>query len=126
MTAKVWMRHPDAGGVQIPKTMQRGIVERIKRHAEQHFGGRYSELAIRFRGAFCYVDAITDDLMSPDPRGTPVHLCRLRYFGNPDQWSFGFYKYSDEKYEVSVFPSGKFWGAPEDAFDLAASVYLGG
>lgn len=122
MTARGWMRHPDAGGVPIPKNLQPEIVARIERHAQQHFRGQYRELAVRFRGAFCYVDAITDELTSRD--SVPVHLCRLRYFGSPDRWSFGFFKYSDERYELSMFPSGDFLGKPEEAFHVAAGVYL--
>jgi len=31
--------------------------------------------------------------------------------------------YSNERYEPAIFPSGEFFGPPEDAF-LASSVYL--
>ena len=57
-------------------------------------------------------------------RNTPTHLCRLRYFGDEERWGFAFYTYSNEKYELSVFPSGDFHGTPEEAFDTAAGVYL--
>jgi hypothetical protein len=43
-----------------------------------------------------------------------------------EKWSFGFYTYSNEKYELSAFPTGDFWGTPEEAFQVAASVYLSG
>jgi hypothetical protein len=56
-------------------------------------------------------------------RDTPIHLCRLRYFGN-NEWGFAFYTYSNEKYETSIYPSGSFVGTPEEAFATAASVYL--
>jgi hypothetical protein len=49
-------------------------------------------------------------------------LCRLRYFGN-DDWGFAFFTYSQEKYELSVYPNGEFTGKPEDAF-LTAAMYL--
>lgn len=57
-------------------------------------------------------------------RATPVHLCRLRYFGDEQRWGFGFFAYSSEKYELSVFPSEQFFGPPEDAFEVSANVYL--
>jgi hypothetical protein len=41
-------------------------------------------------------------------RNTPVHLCRLRYFGD-DRWGFAFYTYSNEKYELSMYPNGEFF-----------------
>ncbi len=55
---------------------------------------------------------------------TPTHLCRLGFLGNMDRWAFAFYKYSDEKYELSVGPSGSFEVTPEEAFDCAAGLYL--
>ena len=36
-------------------------------------------------------------------RATPVHLCRLRYFGDEQRWGFGFFAYSSEKYELRYF-----------------------
>jgi hypothetical protein len=53
----------------------------------------------------------------------PVHLCRLRYFGN-DEWGFAFFTYSNEKYELSVSPNGPFSRTPEEAFLTSARVYL--
>ena len=41
-----------------------------------------------------------------------------------ERWGFAFYTYSNEKYELSVFPSGDFRGTPEEAFDTAAQLYL--
>jgi len=137
---KQWVFTPDRGGVRIPEAVQQRTGERIRRYADQHFAGRYTKLAIRFRGQFCYVDAYTE----PEPpgrnwpprdwpesreqflgrlRNTPLHLCRLRYFGDDERWGFAFYTYSNERYELSVFPSGEFFGSPEAAFG-AAAVYL--
>jgi hypothetical protein len=56
-------------------------------------------------------------------RNTPTHLCRLRYFGD-ERWGFAFYTYSNERYELSVFPNGEFFGPVEDAFAAAAQAYL--
>ena len=56
-------------------------------------------------------------------RTTPVHLCRLRYFGNEDEWSLAFFTYSNEKYSPCVFETGSFFGTPEQAFDVGA-MYL--
>lgn len=134
-----WAFDPDAGGKKIPETVKRDIEQRINAVANEQFKGRYSRLDIRFRGQFCYVDAFTEPQVSenwpppnwPETRGeyldrmhnTPVHLCRLRYFGN-DWWGFAFYTYSNEKYELSVYPNGQFIGTPEEAFLTSAMVYL--
>ena len=56
-------------------------------------------------------------------RNTPVHLCRLRYFGD-DRWGFAFFTYSNQKYELAMYPSGQFSGTPEEAFITSAMVYL--
>ena len=104
---KRWGFHPDSGGVKVPDDVKRRTEERIRRYAEENFGGRYNRLDIRFRGQFCYVDAYTepDDMGLNWPpadwpetreeymermRNTPTHLCRLRYFGNEEGWGFVF------------------------------------
>jgi hypothetical protein len=136
-----WVWSPDRGGVRIPEPVQRRTEARLRRYAEEHFAGRYTRLEIRFRGQFCYIDAYTEP-EEPGPnwppadwpetraeylerlRTTPIHLCRLRYFGDEERWGFGFFAYSSEKYELSVFPSGEFFGPPEDAFQVSAQLYL--
>jgi len=134
-----WVFDPDADGKKIPETVKQDIKKRIHAVANEQFSGRYKRLDIRFRGQVCYIDAYTEPRVSenwPPPnwpetreeyldrmRNTPVHLCRLRYFGN-DRWGFAFYTYSNEKYELSVYPNGQFIGTPEEAFLISAMVYL--
>ena len=43
--------------------------------------------------------------------------------GDDDAWGLAFYTYSNEKYEVSMYPNGTFEGTPEEAFDVGA-VYF--
>ncbi len=137
-----WVDDPDSGGVRVPDAVRLRTEARIRRLAEERFAGRYTKLDIRFRSQFCYVDAYTE----PEPltpgwppadwpetreayqerlRETPTHLCRLRYFGDEERWGFAFYTYSGSRYELSVFPSGEFFGPPEDAFAVSANAYLG-
>jgi hypothetical protein len=115
---------PERGGVPIPDTVKARAERRIRRHAERHFAGSYTRLEIRFRGQFCYIDAYTEPSI-PGPgwppsgsrgtreemlerlRTTPTHLCRHRYFGDEERWGFAFYTYSHQRYEFSMFPSGK-------------------
>jgi hypothetical protein len=143
MPGRTWVFDPDSGGVKVPETVKRRTEARLREVAAAEFVGRYTRLEIRFRGVFCYVDAFTE----PEPPGpnwpppnwpetteqyferlhnTPTHLCRLRYFGPDDRWSFGFYTYSNERYELSLFPSGDFFGTAEEALGVAAGVYLSG
>jgi hypothetical protein len=136
-----WVFDPDRGGARIPEAVQRRTEARLRRYAEQHFAGRYTRLDIRFRGQFCYIDAYTErEEIGPNwppadwpetreeylerLRNTPTHLCRLRYFGDEERWGFAFYTYSHERYELAIFPSGEFLGPPEDAFQVAAQLYL--
>lgn len=136
-----WHFDPDRGGRRIPEAVKRRTEQRIRRYAEQHFAGCYRSLDIRFRGQFCYVDAYVEPGEPPPNwpppdwpetwkemqerlRNTPTHLCRLRYFGDEERWSFAFYTYSNERYELSVFPSGEFFGRPEEAFEVSAEAYL--
>ncbi len=134
-----WVREPDSGGVKIPKLVQARIKQRILKYAEAHYSGKYTRLDIRFRSQFCYIDAYKEPYIAPDfppanfpesredyierLRNTPIHLCRLRYFGDEEGWSFAFYTYSNEKYELCVFNNGSFYGTPEEAFESSA-LYL--
>jgi hypothetical protein len=141
MPRGTWVFNPNTGGKTIPDTVKRRTEERIRRYAAEHFAGRFIRLDIRFRGQFCYIDAYTE----PEPPGpnwpppnwyetreemmdrlrqTPTHLCRLRYFGDEEGWGFAFYTYSGERYELAIFPSGEFFGPPEDAFEVSANLYL--
>jgi hypothetical protein len=136
---KTWGFAPNSGGKKIPDNVKRDITTRINKIAEEDFKGRYTRLDIRFRAQFCYIDAYTEPVVQggwppadwPETRevyierlrNTPIHLCRLRYFGN-DRWGFAFYTYSNERYELSVFPTGGFFGRPEEAFIVSAELYL--
>jgi len=103
----------------IPPATQRVLQQRLERHAATEWKQQCRGVSIRFHGAFAYVDAIQSD-------NTPVHLCRLGYLGSPDRWTFGFYKFSSEKYERSFTMSGSFVATPEEAFDTAGFCYLQG
>ncbi len=136
----VWVYNVHRGGKTIPELLRRETERRIGAFAAEHYAGRYRELRARFHGQFFYVDALVD----PDPlpagsagpggetpeeyharlASTPVHLCRLRFNGDPERWSFAFYSYASDRYEPSVFPSGDDRGTPEEAFDTSAAAYL--
>jgi len=124
----------------IPDVVRRELPGRILSYAKKHFKGKFTHIDVRFRGGLCYLDAYCDQsvraeaLPRPDTReyreflklheDKVTHLCRLRYLDSRDNWGFDFFTYSSNKYEPSVFLSGLPTGTPEDAFDIAASVYL--
>jgi hypothetical protein len=132
---------PNSGGKTIPEPVRHRTERRLQTYAAEHFAGRYTRLDIRFRAQFCYVDAFTEPAPLTDSwppkdwpetreeyqerlRNTPTHLCRLRFFGDEERWGFAFYTYSSDRYELSVFLDGDFFGRLEDAFEVSAAVHL--
>ena len=130
----MWVYNPHVGGKPISPLVRASVTQRIQAYAAKHHAGKFSRIDLRFRGPLCYIDAYHE----PDPariyvpegasrqerieqlRNTPTHLCRLRYFGDPEHWSFAFYTYSQEKYEPSFFLGGSDHGTPEEAFETCA------
>lgn len=132
---RMWVYNPHTGGKSIPHHVKIETEQRIQEYARQNYAGRYTRIDVRFRGALCYIDAYTEpDLPSgvKPPTGekraeflerlrnTPTHLCRIRYFGDKDRWSFSWYTYAHEKYEPSFLITGDDHGTPEEAFETVA------
>lgn len=125
----------------ISDAIARRTEERVRQFAHERFPGRFRDLGVWFRGQFCYVDLYCDPGFVPEgwsPEGsdetreqfrdrlaaTPIHLVRLRYFGNPDRWSYALYDDTTGDYEPAVFPSGDAAGVPEDALEYVMRSYL--
>ena len=135
---RTWVYSPHTGGKSIPPAVKARTERRILDYAAKHHPGKFTKVDVRFRGALCYIDVYTDpgvpsrSALSPGEtraqwierlRSTPTHLCRIRYFGNEDRWTFAFYTYSYEKYEPSFFITGEDQGTPEEAFETSAQFY---
>jgi hypothetical protein len=137
--SRVWTYNPHIGGVKIPAAVRERTERRIRAYASAHLAGKFTRLDIRFRGALCYIDAYTEPEKPSAAllhalgetrekylgrlRATPVHLCRLRYFGRDDVWSMAFFTYSSERYPPCSFGDGSWTGTPEQALEIS-SVYL--
>jgi len=135
-----WVRHPDAAGVKVPEAVKRRTKERILQHSEKvreqlHAAGYSLSPTILLRrrvyGAFGS-SGLDSDGLPREPRGThrasakhPNPSFRLRFFGDEERWAFAFFAYSHETYELSILPSGDFFGTPEEALDAAAESYWG-
>lgn len=132
---RMWVYNPHMGGKNIPPAVRFRTEQRIREHVEKNYPGKFHKLDVRFRGALCYIDVYTTDDLPAGARpptvetreewierlrNTPSHLCRIRYFGNEESWSFAFYTYAHEKYEPSFLMSGADHGTPEEAFDTSA------
>lgn len=130
---------PDSGGEEIPDSVKSRMKQRILKYVEINFAGRYTRLDIRFHDKFCYVDAYDEpDVIEDWPanfsetreehiermRNTPIYLCRLRYFGDEEQWGIAFYSYANNAYETSMFSDGKFFGTPELAVKTSTGSHL--
>jgi hypothetical protein len=130
-----WVYNPNTGGKSIPPGVKARTERRILDYAAKHHPGRFTRVGVRFHGALCYIDVYTEpDLpqdSTPPPgeardqwiarlRSIPMHLCRIRYFGDEERWSFAWYTYAHEKYEPSFLINGEDHGTPEEAFETSA------
>src|SRR5437879_13495351 len=100
MAKRTWVFAPNGGGQEISPQLQEQTRQRILKRASKIVPEKASQLRVRFKGPFCYIDAQESD--SP----LPMHLCRLRYLGSLSGWSLSFYTHSHDKYEPCVFGSG--------------------
>ncbi len=131
----MWVYNPHTGGKNIPPVVRDRTERRILDYAARHYPGKFIRVDVRFRGALCYIDVYTEpdlpggcrppggetrDQWIERLRSTPTHLCRIRYFGNEDRWSFAFYTYAHEKYEPNFLITGEDHGTPEEAFATSA------
>lgn len=130
-----WARDPHTGAKSVPAGIKARTERRILDYAAKHYPGKFTRIDVRFHGALCYIDVYSEPDMprgsDPPPgetrdqwidrlRNTPRHLCRIRYFGNEDRWSFAYYTYAHEKYEPSFLINGENQGTPEEAFETSA------
>jgi hypothetical protein len=139
MRGRTWVYTPHLGGRSIHPEVRERTERRIGEHARKRYAGRYTRLGVRFKGALCYIDAFIEpaaptrrQLQSLGEtreeylarlRGVPIHLCRLRYFGNEDAWTLAFFTYSNERYSPCVFHNGSLHGTPEEALDVGATYF---
>lgn len=100
----------------VAQTTKDHLEHRLAVHARTHWP-HIAELQVRYRAAFAWIDAELSN-------GELVPLIRLRYLGSADDWGFGLYLASSDKYEDQVLPTGGFTGTPEDALDCACELYL--
>lgn len=85
---------------------------------------------VRFRGQFCYVDAVArrsriDTVLHRHPQPSPI--LRLRYQGSIDRWNIGIYLASDQRYTETELPTsfGPRTGTPEEGIDHTLILYAG-
>ena len=134
------MYTPNRGGRSIPKNEQQKISTRIRYYANKHYSRLCDHLGIKYRGPFCYIDVFNKPVI---PKGfssreygcskknyierlkkVPMHLCRLRYFGDIKRMSLAIYFYGDEKYLLRPLENGEYQGTPEKALEIAGEYII--
>ncbi|HYS41733.1 MAG TPA: hypothetical protein VEO01_39460, partial [Pseudonocardiaceae bacterium] len=81
MTEATIMEHMPAA---INQATRSAVTARITTHVKRGWP-RLRPPQVRFRGQFCYVDAVLPGHRKPTP------ILRLRYQGSPDRWDIGIY-----------------------------------
>jgi hypothetical protein len=100
----------------IPESTKTSLQQRLTARAQERWPA-LTEVQVRFRGRFAYVDGALDS-------GEVLALCRLRYAGSATLWGFAIYLASKDGYEDSILPSGQPSGTPQEALDCACGLYL--
>jgi hypothetical protein len=101
----------------IPESTKHSLEQRLSAHARQHWPG-ITGITVRFHGHHAYLGALLDD---PDAE---IKLVRLRYGGYAGMWGVAIRRASHEDYQPTRMPDGTTAASPEDALDLAVSLYL--
>jgi hypothetical protein len=101
--------------VTFPESTKISVRQRLTARARDRWP-QITELHVRHRGVFTYVEATAE-------AGT-LPLCRLRYVGSAHDWRVAIYRASQDDYQESIFPSGLSIGTCQDALDLACGLYL--
>jgi hypothetical protein len=101
--------------VRFPESTKVSVRQRLATRARERWP-QITELNVRNRGVFVYIEADTE-------AGT-FQLCRLRYVGSAHDWQVAIYRASHDDYQNSIFPSGLPIGTCQDALDLACGLYL--
>lgn len=104
----------------IDTATRQSVTQRIVAHVK-HGWPQLGTPTVRFRGRFCYVDAVLPRHRQPTP------ILRLRYQGSIDRWDIGIWLASDERYTESELPRsfGPRTGTPEEGIDHTFILYAG-
>jgi hypothetical protein len=110
----------DSMPATIDQATRTAVTARITAHVQRGWP-RLGTPLVRFRGQFCYVDAVLPGHRQPAP------ILRLRYQGSADRWDIGIYLASDERYTESELPAsfGPKAGTPAQGIDHTFILYAG-
>ena len=106
------------GNVGIPDEIREQVAERIQAFNTQVLRDPNVSYLPRYRGSFLYLDRHAYGRTGP--------ICRLRYTGAIDRWTFAIFKYSSDRYDPEewMFPGhGHLDGTVEGAMRAGLEAY---
>jgi hypothetical protein len=120
MTSTIELTIMEPMPAAIDAATRQQVTDRIVTHVN-HGWPRLGPPIVRFRGRFCYVDAVLPSHRQPTP------ILRLRYQGAVNRWDIGIWLASDERYTESELPRtfGPRTGTPEEGIDHTFILYAG-
>lgn len=105
-----WVYDPHTGGLKIPPSLYNSLRKEVAVFSyAQSWHGKI-ELKLRFKNQSFYIDVVDQADESVFP------LCRLRYL-NSEKWSLTIFTYSNERYSISYFKTGKWEGTITEALE---------
>ena len=107
---------PPKGGITLPPDQYANIIAQANAYALTRPWNVEYQLQLRFKGKFCYLDGKHSKEERPFPLG------RVTYFED-NVLALSFYTYSNEKYQPSLYRSGKWFGTLEEAIGIC-ELYL--
>ncbi|MEU6019738.1 hypothetical protein ABZ826_39095 [Streptomyces sp. NPDC047515] len=96
-----------------PQSTKDSLAQRLAAHARPAWP-QLTDLHIRQRGAFAYIDGELADGEIPK---------LMRYAGSASSWGFAPYYASSDR-EDSILPADGVAGTPDDALDCASQLHL--
>jgi hypothetical protein len=114
-----WYFDPQSGGNKIPVKQFDALRKQVQAFAQTRKWFPKSQLSLRFKGQFCYMDERKEGEARPWP------LARLRYFRD-NVWSMAFYTWSHERFEPSILCNGEWQGTMEQVIETCEPFLLGG
>ena len=107
---------PPKGGTKIPTDQKNCILEQAYAYSLTRPWSAEYQLFLRFNGKFCYLDGKHIKEKHSFPLG------RITYF-DKNVWALAFFTYSNQRYEPSIYRSGKWFGNLEEAINIC-ELYL--
>lgn len=102
--------------MSVPESTRASLTFKLADRARERWP-RIRQVHTRFKGSYAYIDAELID-------GSTLKLCRLRYVGFANSWSFAVWRASHDDYQESWLPNGSAAGTAEQCLDTACGLYL--